>query len=160
MPPFVGGFALLLGYANFVRQLAAEKGLELLDYHEYFSRRIELDSPYSYDHIHPNPHGYYLIAKCFLAHQGFDIGEEREIPAYLDEWGKYVSRLRTVLAAEYMVIKDLTLDDAGKLAFMKDKVEREDWGQAAFERFCRAYVVDKPNEAELYEKIDETTIVI
>lgn len=152
---FVGGYALLLGYADFVRTLARERGLELCDTFSYFARRIETDSCYSADHIHPNEHGFYHLARCILLHQGLEIGEEKPIPEYLNEWGDRISRLRTVFAAEYMIIKDQTLDDEGKIAFMRDKIERCDWGQAVFERFIRAYVADKPNEAQLYKEIDE-----
>ena len=47
---------------------------------------MQTDDLYNDDCVHPTPHGYYYMAKCFLEFQGLDIGEEKEIPEYLKDW--------------------------------------------------------------------------
>ena len=56
-----------------------------------------------------------------------------------------------------MLIKDLSLDDAGKLSFVRDGNERGAWENTAFEPFAKAYVKDKESVQELYRRIDELT---
>ena len=154
-----GGYALMQGYAQYVRELAAEKQLALYDAHERISRLMLEDVIISPDRIHPTPHGYYVLAKAFLSEQGIDIGEETELPQYLRAWHSYVARLRKVLASECMLVRSLgmTFDTPTdkKMAVMSKKVEDGDFGRPVFESFYRAYVADKPNEAQLYRLIDE-----
>ena len=147
------------GYAQYVRELAAKKQLVLYDAHERISRFMLEDVIISPDRIHPTPHGYYVLAKAFLSEQGIDIGEETELPQYLRAWHSYVARLRKVLASECMLVRSLgmTFDTPTdkKMAVMSKKVEDGDFGRPVFESFYRAYVADKPNEAQLYRLIDE-----
>ena len=154
-----GGYALMQGYAEYVRALADEKQVALYDAHAKLSRIIAEDSIISSDHIHPTVHGYYVLAEAFLSEQGIDAGDEGELPAYFGKWHSYVARLRKVLASECMLVRSLGISfdtpTDKKMAVMSKKVADEDFGRAVFESFYRAYVVDKPHEAELYLLIDD-----
>ena len=155
-PALRGGFALMQGYAEFVRTLAKEKGTELCDIHAKVSYLLETDPLISGDHIHPTDHGYFTLARIILAEQGIDIGEEMPIPDYFSRWRSYVDPLRRVLATECMLIPDYNAPTEQKLTEMTARVENQDWGRPVFEVYMRAYVKHKPNEEELYKAIDLT----
>ena len=156
-PGYMGGFALMLGYADFIRAFAKEIGAELYDNHAYLSYWIETDCEqvYSPDRVHPNPHGYYLIAKGFLQNQGLIIDEEAEIPTYLDEWRDLVARLRVIYGAEHMIVKNYKQPTDEKIARLEKKIETENWGNPVLERFIRGFVAEKRNQDILYRMIDE-----
>ncbi len=116
--PLCGGFALMLGYADFVRALAHEKGISLCDYHAALTADMQGEILYQEDRIHPTLHGYYCMAKCFLAYQGLAIGEEVPEPAY-PAWRAAVSRLRDLYSAECMIIKDFYAPLEEKLQVMR-----------------------------------------
>lgn len=159
-PALPGGYALMQGYAQYVRSLAAEKQVFLYDAYEKISHLLAEEYIISADRIHPDSHGYYALAREFLKEQGIDVGEETELPSYFKTWHSYVARLRMVLAAECMLVRGLGMtyydDTEKKMAGMLKKVESEDWGNPVLERFYRAYVIDKPFESELYRLVDET----
>lgn len=152
--PLPGAYALMLGYAEFVRALAKEKEVHLYDQHRVLSEVLEYDAIISPDRIHPTDHGYFVLAREFLGAQGIDIGEEAPVEDYLAKWHSYVARLRKVLAAECMIIPSFDMPTEEKLKLMTKKVEEENWGNPVFESFIRDYVKDKPHEAELYREID------
>ena len=155
-PSLRGGFALMLGYAEFVRNLAREKGTELCDIHAALSKILETDPVISADHIHPTNHGYFTLARVILAEQGIDVGEEIPVPDYFARWHSYVAPLRCVLASECMIVHDFDAPTEQKMKMMSTRVENQDWRQPVFERFIRTYVEYKPREAELYRMIDLT----
>ena len=158
--PLPGGYALMLAYSEYVRLLAKEKGVKLYDANAKLSRVMASERVFSEDRIHPDAHGYYILAREFLSEQGVDVGAEEPLPEYFSRWHSYVARLRKVLASECMLVKLLGMKfdspTEEKMALMLDKVERRDFGRPVFESFYRSYVADKPNEAELYRLIDET----
>ena len=154
-PPLPGCYALMLGYSEFVRALAKEKGVHLYDQHTVISDVMASEGVHSADRIHPTPRGYYILARELMRAQGIDIGEERAVPEYFGKWHSYVARLRKVLAAECMIVHDFDAPTETKMALMRAKVEREDWGKPVFESFIRDYVADKESEDELYRAIDE-----
>ena len=155
--PLRGGHSLMLGYADFIRAYAKEQNIELCDYHEFLSNELEVDKEkiYSSDRIHPTAHGYYLIAKCFLTHQGLQIDKEAPIPEYFTDWSTQVGRLRVIFGAEQMIVHNYKMPLEEKMAMMEEKVRTENWGQPVFERFIRAFVKEKRNQEELYRFIDE-----
>ena len=155
-PPLRGGYSLMLGYAEFVRNLAREKGVALYDQHAILSRILATDTIISPDRVHPTEHGYFVLAREFLAAQGIDVGEECPVPDYFSEWHSYVARLRCVLAGDCMIVRDMSIPTDERIAFMQEKLEKEDWGIPVFERYIRAYVADKPEEASLRAAIDRT----
>ena len=160
MQPLPGGFALMLGYAEYVRLLARDKGVHLYDQHAKLSALMATDSIFSPDRIHPTPHGYYVLARELLKEQGIDIGEENELPECFALWHSYVARLRKVIATECMIVPrtgegfDSPAD--GKIEKIQRLIDRQEWGVPVLESFCRDYVKDKPNEAELYRLVDES----
>ena len=160
MQPLPGGFALMLGYAEYVRLLAKDKGVHLYDQHAKLSALMATDSIFSPDRIHPTPHGYYVLARELLKEQGIDIGEENELPECFALWHSYVARLRKVIATECMIVPrtgegfDSPAD--GKIEKIQRLIDRQEWGVPVLESFCRDYVKDKPNEAELYRLVDES----
>ena len=152
--PLRGGYALMLGYAEFVRNLAREKGVRLYDQHRALSFVMAEDRIISDDRIHPTDHGYFVLARELLHEQGIEI-EEVPIPERFSEWHSCIARLRQELAAQCMIVENIPGTPEEKMAQMILKVENEDWGRPVFERFIRGYVNDKPKEEELYAKIDE-----
>lgn len=159
-PPLNGGYALMLGYAEYVRGLAKEKGVTLYDQHNVISECMASEDIFSQDHIHPTNHGYYVLAREFLKAQGVDVGEEDALPESFARWHSYVARLRKVIATECMIVPRLgaTFDDPAelKLPRMQGMIDRREWGVPVLESFCRAYMADKPHEEELYRLIDES----
>ena len=158
--PLPGGYALMLAYSEYVRLLAKEKGVKLYDANAKISRAMASERVFSQDRIHPDAHGYYILAREFLSEQGVDVGAEEALPEYLARWHSYVARLRKVQASECMLVRSLGLafdsPTDEKMALMTEKVEKNDFGRPVFESFYRSYVADKPNEAELYRLIDES----
>lgn len=158
--PLPGGYALMLGYSEYVRALAKEKGVKLYDANAKLSRVMASECVISSDRIHPSVHGYYILAREFLSEQGLDVGTEEALPEYFSRWHSYVARLRKVQASECMLVRSLGLNFDSptdeKMKLMTEKVENNDFGRPVFESFYRSYVADKPNEAELYRLVDET----
>lgn len=157
--PLPGGYALMLGYSEYVRILAKEKGVKLYDANTKLSHVMASEKVISPDRIHPDTHGYYILAREFLREQGVDVGREEALPDYFTRWHSYVARLRKVQASECMLVRSLGLSFDSptdeKMALMTEKVEKCDFGRPVFESFYRSYVADKPHEAELYRLIDE-----
>ena len=147
--PLRGGYALMAGYADFCRRLAAEMGLPLCDYHDYLTRRLQEESFYGADRIHPNAHGYWHIARCFLAWQGMDIGEEQPIPADMQPWHETVCRYRRIWGGEWMIVGAArhALPLAEKLRHVESYLETQE--REVMRGFARAYLADKPVADEL-----------
>ena len=160
MAPLPGGFALMLGYAEYVRLLAKDKGVHLYDQHATVCRAMATESVFSPDRIHPTPHGYYILARELLKEQGIDVGAEDSLPECFALWHSYVARLRKVIATECMLVPrtgegfDSPADV--KVQKIQDLIDRQAWGVPVLESFCRDYVKDKPAETELYRLVDET----
>ena len=155
-PALRGGFALMQGYAEFVRNLARERGTDLCDIHARMSCILETDRVFSPDHIHPTPHGYFTLARIILEEQGITVGDEYPIPDYFARWHSYVAPLRKLLAAECMIVNDFNAPTEKKMQMMNNRVENENWGQPIFETYIRDYTLNKPREAELYRMVDLT----
>lgn len=157
--PIPGGYALMLGYSEYVRALAHEKGVKLYDANAIISRVMASESVFSPDRIHPHPYGYYILAREFLKEQGIDISAYEPLEECYARWHSYVSRLRKVQAAECMLVRGLGLSfnspTEEKMALMTERVRTENFGRPVFESFYRSYVADKPHEEELYRLIDE-----
>lgn len=155
-----GGYALMLGYAEYVRRLADSKGVTLYDQHAVISRLMEADQLHSADRIHMSDHGYYVLARELLREQGIELTEEESVSTAFEPWHSYVARLRKVLATECMLVprlgEDMDSPAAVKLEKMQKMIDDEAWGVPVLESFCRAYMADKPHEAELYRLVDET----
>lgn len=104
VPALRGGSALLVGYADFVRNYAMQNGYPLCDYHSYITKVMQTENIYDEDHVHPTLRGHYYIAKCFLEFQGLELGEEKELPADIARWHETVVNIRDTIATEYFVL--------------------------------------------------------
>jgi lysophospholipase L1-like esterase len=151
--PLPGGSGLMVGYAGFVRQLAAQKGLPLCDYHACLTKAMQTDSLYSGDRVHPTPHGYYTIAKVFLAFQGLSLPEEAPLPEYLLPWHEKVLILRRIFGAEYMILKDRSMTMEEKIGFVKEKLAAKSWDNPAHESFGQVYAEYKAQQPEIEKEI-------
>ena len=155
--PLHGGYALMLGYAEFVRSFAKEKGVKLCDYHAYITEMSQNEILVNPDHVHPNPDGHYYMAKCFLNFQGFEITVSREIPAYLDLWREKVAMVREIWATEHHVIKDRSLTADGCVEKAKWFIENGENNRYKeyFSSLCEKYIDYKPKQEELEKAADE-----
>ncbi len=153
-PTLVGGFALITAYADEVRNIAREKGLPLCDYFEYFAREMQVDSLYCADRVHPNNHGYYMMAKYFLANQGLDIGDFKPCPDYLRDWNAKVSEKVEIYAAELMVVGDYYLPLEQKLKKAQHLLDTAEEGNI-YIRFAKNYLKLKPQQAQICADIKE-----
>lgn len=149
---YKGGYALMLGYADFVRNLAKEKNLPLCDYHEFLTRVMQTDDLYNDDCVHPTPHGYYYMAKCFLEFQGLDIGEEKEIPEYLKDWCEKVKHLRDFYSGECMIVGDHSLPLEERLEKFRDYIENG-VGMAWFKELSKMFIDHHTEIESLREEI-------
>lgn len=157
IPAYNGSFALIAEYANVVRNYARDNNIPLCDYHAFLTEQLQLDSEpiISPDHVHPVPHGYYLMAKHFLAFQGFEIEDEKEIPEYFNAWREAVQKMRLVYGAEQMVIHNYKMPLEEKVAMIEKKIETQSWGNPAFEPHIRGFAEIGPCKGAQYKKIDE-----
>ncbi len=153
--PFRGGYALIQGYADFVRQLANNKNIELCDYHTYMTVAIQTEDLYNPDCIHPTPHGYFKMAKYFLSLQGLDIGEEYNLPDYFDEWAKVQNKLRCLSCAECMVIVDYSLPIEEKIAKLERYIASDRPKMPWFVELSKDYIKDYDKKEEWTKRVHE-----
>ena len=158
-PAMGGGHASMVAYANFIRQFAAEHGFAVCDYNSFTGRAVHVEQQpvFTADRVHPTEHGYYLMAKCFLASQGLQIDEEAPIPAYLDEWRAAVRRLRIIYGAEHMVVRteNYHLPAEEKLALVRKKLADNVITNPAIREYAQQYLECKPRQTDLYPLIDQ-----
>lgn len=102
--PLRGGSALMLGYAEYIKNFAKENGYPVCDYHSYMTEALQTEELFSPDFVHPTPRGQYHMAKCFLAFQGFDIGEEKPLPSDIQNWHEVVNQIRNVYATVHLIL--------------------------------------------------------
>lgn len=156
IPAYSGGFALIAEYANVIRNYARDNNIPLCDNHAFLTEQLQLDSEpiISPDHVHPASHGYYLMAKNFLAFQGLEIDLEADIPEYFNRWREEVQKLRLAYGAEQMVIHNYKMPIEEKVKLIKGKIEAESWGIPAFEPFIRGFDAIGFGKDEQYKLID------
>ena len=150
-PTLHGGSALLLGYAEFIKKYAKENGYAVCDYHSYATRIMQNENIYNPDRVHPNSRGHYYMAKCFLEFQGFDLGEEKELPADIQEWHAVVARVRDTIAAEHFILNDdFTTTQEERMTAIKDYFEKEQTGPYVnyFKLLAGKYISEKVNQEE------------
>lgn len=154
--PWQGGFALMAGYAEAVRNIARELSLPLCDYHKYMSRTMQDEVLYNPDRVHPNEKGQYEMAKCFLSFQGYDIGEYRPIPEYLNTWREKVAIQRNIWMAEKNIIWKFDLTTEEQIAAIKAYVEEFDGDEerANFVEIGKKYLETKPMQKQLNDEIN------
>lgn len=150
-PVLRGGSALLLGYADFIKAYAKEHGYPLCDYHSYATRVMQTETIYNLDRVHPTPRGQYYMAKCFLEFQGFDLGEEKELPTDVAKWHEVVGKVRNTIATEHFILEDdFTTTQQQRWDAIKDYLENEQEGPYVdyFKALSKQYFEIKPEQAE------------
>jgi len=152
-PRLCGGYALIQGYANFVRAFAKERGLALCDYHAAITRAMQTESLYDPDRVHPNERGHFWMANTFLASQGIDYPQPEAASEEVEQWAVISKKLRDTIGAEYAFVPDyLSLDDDARMRAIKqllEEVEAKKVTLTAYqERVLRRYIENKPHQKE------------
>lgn len=150
-PALPGGYALLLAYANHVKAYAKERNYPVCDYHTYMTRAGMLEPLFASDHVHPNERGHYYMAKCFLAFQDMDLGEETALPADIQKWHEAVGLVRNTIATEHFILHDdFTTTQEQRIAAIKDYHEHEQTGpySAYFKVLAAQYMEIKAQQQE------------
>ena len=155
--PLPGGYALIAGYAEFIRNLAREKGCDLIDLHIGLTEALESADLYRQDHVHPNEEGHKVIAKLILAAQGLsaDIADfaETEFPEHHD----VVSKIRRLYAVEWMVIRNFDLPAEEKLSFIRAYLDEKRYPREYFESIARDYISYAPQWDSLISEMVRLT---
>ncbi len=146
-----GGSALLLGYAEFIKKYAKEHGYPVCDYHSFATRVMQDEIIYNPDRVHPTPRGQYYMAKCFLEFQGFDLGDEKELPEDIAKWHEVVGLVRNTIATEHFILNDdFTTTQQQRWDAIKDYLENEQTGPYVdyFKSLSKQYMDIKSQQAE------------
>ncbi len=156
--PFKGGFALMQGYADFVKELATVKNISLCDYHSFMTKAIQTEDLYNPDCVHPTPHGYFKMAECFLAFQGLQLGDEYDLPDYFDEWAEALQKLRCLSCAECMIIVDYNLPIEEKIAKLERYIASDKPKMPWFVELSKDYIKYHGKKAEWTQKVHQIYI--
>lgn len=154
-----GGFALIQGYAEFVRSFAEKQKIDCCDYHSYAVKIMQSEDIIYPDRVHPLPRGHYYMAKRFLEFQGEDLGDEKPLPEYMNMWLEQTGKLRNIFATEWMIIKMFDSSDDEKIAFIKKYLENKEyavWGEQLGEHFkirAERYLNDKKNQSQIQKTV-------
>ncbi len=155
-PALVGGYALMLAYAEEARKIAKEKDLPLCDYAQYFAREMQMDLLYNGDHVHPNNHGYYVMGKYFLSLQGLDAGEECHTPPeYLKDWCASVAKRVEIFSGELMVVRDYSLPLEEKIKVAEEYIKTRTDVIPRMIEIATHFIELKPHQAEIFKEMDE-----
>lgn len=149
--PLQGGYALILAYADYLRGFARENGYPLCDYHAYATKVMMTETIVRPDRVHPTDYGQYHMAKCFLAFQGYELGEEKALPADIEAWHQVVKKVRNTIATEFFILKaDFTTTDEQRMAAIQEWLTTEYNGRNAgyFRELCEEYVVIKKDQKQ------------
>lgn len=155
-PTVPGAYAVMMGYANFVRSFALEKGLDLCDYHTAMTKAMQTETLYVADRVHPNENGHFVMAKTFLAEQGFEIFEPIEVPDDIEKWNDVVQRVRNIIAAEFILVPNyLECSDEERSNVIKKRLEDAEKGIDVPDDYIRSlmhrHIANKPRQKEYVE---------
>lgn len=153
-----GGYALILGYAEYVRKFAAEHKIPLCDYHAVATEHMQYQSLYNPDRVHPNPDGHALMARTFLSLQGIEYDGNADFTEKIEEWYTVTQKLRNVVATEYFTVPDYTdkpwCEREVQIQKLYQGLEDGTYDTTPyFASLIRAYVKNKPNQAEYVEHV-------
>ena len=152
--PLRGAYALIQGYAEYVRNFAKSHGIELCDYHAAATEVMQAENLYSPDRVHPTARGHEIMARTFLAMQGIEIEKAESFSAEIEEWHSMTQRLRDVIATEYFMLPGYaTMTDEERIIEM-GKIYGEIMSGLRettpyFKSLVETYPKNKPCEAEL-----------
>lgn len=149
--PLRGGYALIQAYANYLKTFAKENGYPICDYHSYATRVMLTETITRPDRVHPTDRGQYYMAKCFLDFQGYDLGEEKELPADIAKWHEVTHEVRNIITTEHFILQDdFTTSDEQRMAAIQEWLTQEQTGVYAdyFRELCEEYVRIKKDQKE------------
>lgn len=155
-PVLPGAYALTVGYAAATKALALEYGCGFADLHAYMTEKMQTESIYAEDRVHPTPRGHLYMAEAILNSQGLApvSGEE---DAHICALQEKIAEYRRIAATEYLVINDESLSTQEKLSAAKKYLEEERWAQPNamnFREIAELYLEIKPHQAELAAELD------
>lgn len=158
-PP--ASFALMMGYAEYVREYARINHFGLCDYQRYIIEKNQEEELFNPDGVHPNDLGQYYMAKCFLAYQGLELGEMEQFPEYMARWRELVEIERRIRTAEFLLAhsynltnKKLSDEEKWKLAerYLFDTLkEKQDEYLVSL---SETYLQNKKNQNEIKKEIN------
>lgn len=149
-----GACALMVGYSDYLRAFAKERGYAVCDYDAYLTRVMQSETIFCPDRVHPSQHGHYHMAKCFLAFQGYDLSEEIELPQDIMEWHDVVSKLRDVIAIEHFILQnDFDTTNENRMMRIRQWLGSYEEGVHSpyFKSLCEQYIVNKPKQRDFIQ---------
>ena len=157
------GQKLSYEYAEVIRAEAKRRGLELIDLHARMAELYVHEEDYGADRVHPSDLGQYRIAECILRAQGQEIGEYRPLPDILAddpdvaEWQKTAYRIGRIYGMYVCVKPDLyDMPYEEQMDYVSEYVISRGYGSNNVSRdFSTEFVVLKPKEKQLFDKIEE-----
>jgi len=158
--PLPGGYALIRRYAETVRALARERGLDVVDFHATLSEYYLCEPLYNPDHVHPNDCGHHRMACTVLSAQGLTpdgyrpLAEElSDLPA-LAEWNSLAGKITSIYAVEWMVVCNFDLPKEEKLALVQKTIDDGKWeGIPYFQSITANYMKNKPLEEDMLARM-------
>lgn len=153
-PAYRGGYALMAGYADFCRKLAKERSYELCDYHSYMTEKMQTEDLHVTDHVHLTDKGHYYLAKCFLAHQGLELGEQKAIPESFNALIDASTVVRDIFATELMIIRNYSLPLEEKLKIVQEYIDNGSAPDDYFKRISERFAECKSRQQE-YVKLTQ-----
>ncbi len=154
-PTLPGAFAMLSAYADHVRKFAWAQGYGLCDYFSYFTEMLwKGEVLYREDRIHPNENGHFYMAKCFLKHQGYELGEYAPMPKFIEEWDQKAEFYRNIINGEYFFIGRYDLPPEESVKIIKEKLDSGTLDEF-FTYMAKAYVENKMKQKALHDEVLE-----
>ena len=144
--------------AESVRKIAAVRNLPLVDDFAAFSPYMNgEDVPFEADRVHPDKQGLWRLARNLLSAQGLEIEKFRSIDEVAEEvgltaWRAASVRLSNLLSAEFLIVRNESLDLNAKFAKVRGwlaKNEKRKGANPYVVARARQFLEDKPCEAEL-----------
>lgn len=157
--PRPGSYALMQGYANYLKDFAKNNEIEICDYHSAITEQMQSEILYDPDRVHPTPRGHEVMAQTFLAFQGIPYEETKVFPQDIDEWYSVSQKLRDTVAIGFMVVRNyLELGVNESMAIVKqehdkikDKLSKTDYWRCAIENYLEV----RPHMDEYVAKIKQ-----
>ena len=155
--PFHGGYALMQGYSEYLRNYAKENGYPLVDYFNHLTYAMQLEDLYGNDHVHPTIKGHYEMAKCFLDFLGIKISEKRDFTPEISTLHDKVYAYRNIVAIEHFLLEDdFSVSHEERYRIIKEYVPKDHSGEKHSEYFMTLavpYLEDKPRQKEILEYV-------
>ncbi len=148
--------------SEIVRGCARRNNLPCVD--DYSAMKAAMDKGerlFNSDRLHPDDRGHWRMAETFLSAQGFKIDswqtrDKEAASAGLLQWDRLSRKIASVNSAEFLVVRDNSLDNSGKLAKVRkwisdhSKLPKGDYMMS----ISRDYLAFKPQGDAIYDELD------